>query len=449
MTTVRDVQNQYIADFRTFTGNGAAGAPRWLRERRAQAIKRFAELGFPNSRDEAWRFTNVAPLVRDRFRRVDPGGEGAFTAVQIERYTLGPVGRNRLVFLDGRYRDDLSSLEGLPAGVEAGSLAGVLAQGGGSIEEHLGTYTGTTRNPFTTLGMAFLTDGALVRVPAGVDLVEPLLVLYITSPQANKRVCHPRNLVLVGAGASATVVEQYVALGDAVYWTNAVTEAALDEGGRLDMYRVQQEADQAFHTATTQSYQHRNSSYSLSTFVLGGAMTRHDINAELDGPGAECTLYGLCQLRGRQHADHHTTIVHGQPHCNSWEYFNGIYDDRARGVFTGRIVVRPGAQRTDSKQTNNSLLLSEHARSDSQPQLEIYADDVKCTHGATLGPIDERALFYLRSRGLSAEEARNLLTYGFGAEILGKVKLVELRDHLDQLIKTRLSQGATWQAAPA
>ena len=226
-------------------------------------------------------------------------------------------------------------------------------------------------------------------------------------------------------------------------WTNVVTEVVLSEKARFETYRIQYESERAYHTATTQTYLQRDSSFYLNTIVLGSALCRHDINAVLDGPGAECTLYGLSQIRGQQHVDHHTTIDHAQPQCNSWEFFNGIYDDQARGVFTGRIIVRPGAQQTDSKQTSNSLLLSERARADSQPQLEIYANDVKCTHGATLGPIDERSLFYLRSRGLTAEEARNVLTYGFGAEILSKIKLDEVRGRLDALIKGRLEEGST------
>jgi Fe-S cluster assembly protein SufD len=229
---------------------------------------------------------------------------------------------------------------------------------------------------------------------------------------------------------------------DGTYWTNAVTEAVVQENARLHLYRVQREGAQASHTATTQSHQRRDSNFALTTIEIGGALSRHDINAVLAGQGAECSLYGLTQIQGKQHVDHHTTIEHARPHCNSWEFFNGIYDDKSRGVFTGRILVHPGAQQTDSKQTNNNLLLSKGARADSQPQLEIYADDVKCTHGATLGPIDEKALFYLQTRGIEAEVARNLLTYGFGVEILNKIEIAELRELLDELVHARLDEGA-------
>ncbi|MDH4351978.1 MAG: SufD family Fe-S cluster assembly protein, partial [Gemmatimonadota bacterium] len=210
----------------------------------------------------------------------------------------------------------------------------------------------------------------------------------------------------------------------------------------VDAYRIQRERTDASHTATTWSRQGRSSVFSAVNFAFGGHLCRHDIHAVLDGEGAECTVNGLSVLRGNQLMDHHTTIDHAKPHCNSWELFNGVYDERARGVFTGRIIVRPGAQKTDSKQTSNSLLLSEDARSDSQPQLEIYADDVKCTHGATLGPIDEKSLFYLQSRGIGGQAARNLLTYGFGAEILNSVSLEPLRAHLDDVVHARLENRA-------
>ncbi len=440
--------DRYVADYKRFSDNGAAGAPGWLTKRRADAIARFATLGFPSSRDEAWRFTNVAPLVGQAFAPVRVSTT-ELSSGDLESLAFGPVGGNRLVFVNGRHRADLSMLDGLPSGVVARSLAETTAQGSGEIEEHLGKYTDASENPFTVLSTAFLSDGAFVYVPQSVEMDNPLLVVHITTSDADKCVSHPRNLFVVGPGAAAVVVEQYLSIGEPSAWTNAVTEVVLEENARLDAYRIQYESERAYHTATTQAYQQRDSNFSLTTVVLGSALSRHDINVVLDGPGAECTLYGLSQLRGTQHVDHHTAIDHAQPHCNSWEFFNGIYDDRSRGVFTGRIIVRPGAQRTDSKQTSNSLLLSEQARADSQPQLEIYANDVKCTHGATLGPIDERSLFYLQSRGLTAEEARNVLTYGFGAEILGKIKQDDVRERLDALIRTRLEEGSTWRLAEA
>jgi Fe-S cluster assembly protein SufD len=240
-------------------------------------------------------------------------------------------------------------------------------------------------------------------------------------------------------GARATVVERYVALNDGLYWTNAVSELVVGEGARVEYYRLQRESRQAYHVATTHTIQSRDSVLRLHPITLGAGLARHDIYTALAGSGADLVLNGFYLLRGTQHADHHTVIDHVQPHCTSHEFFNGILGEQAHGVFTGRIIVRPGAQRTDSKQTNNNLLLSAAARADSQPQLEIYADDVKCTHGSTMGPLDEMALYYLQSRGLSPELAAGMLTYGFAAEILGRMEHTDLRHELDHVIRVRLA----------
>ena len=252
---------------------------------------------------------------------------------------------------------------------------------------------------------------------------------------------HPRNLVVLERGARASIVETFAAVGQDVYWTNAVTEVVVGDGARLDFHRVQRESVRAYHIAATQTHQGRDSTVNLHAVAFGGALARHDIGSVLAGPGGTLILNGLYLLSDAQHADHHTTIDHAADHCQSHEYFNGVLDGRSRGVFTGRIVVRPGAQKTDSKQTNNNLLLSSEAHADSQPQLEIYADDVKCTHGSTVGPLDPRALFYLRSRGVSESEARRLLTYGFGAEVLGRMEVAPLREQLDRIVRERLAQS--------
>src|SRR5438552_14177399 len=234
-------------------------------------------------------------------------------------------------------------------------------------------------------------------------------------------------------------MESYASIADGLQWTNAVTETVVGEGARVELYRVQREGRNAYHIATTQSRQERASYLGLHVVTLGGSRARHDLTSVLDGTGAELILSGLYVLGGSQHADHHTVIDHARPHCASHEFFNGVLAERAHGVFNGRIIVRPGAQRTDSKQTNNNLLLSTEARADSQPQLEIYADDVKCTHGSTVGPIDQMQLYYLRSRGLSPDAARSILTYGFAAEIRDPTRHAELRYRLDHLVRARLS----------
>lgn len=434
-----DAEAGLLADYQAFSQNGASRAPQWLRDIRAAAIEQFKAKGFPTSKDERWRFTSLKRLREARFSLADVSG-GAVEPTAIEPFVLATGVAQCLVFVNGRFAPQLSSLGDFPSGVEAGNLAREdLPE---AVKNHLARYALPKDNPFTALGTAFLDDGAYLHVASDTVLDDPVQLLFLATPTGEPQLRHPRVLVVLERGASATVVEKYIGLSEGEYWTNAVTEAVLGEHARLTAYRVQREAEGAHHTATTQSYLEAGSDYSLTTVELGAALSRHDINAVLDGQGAECRLYGLTQLQGRQHVDHHTTIDHAKPNCNSWELFNGIYDEQSRGVFTGRIVVRPGAQQTDSKQTNNNLLLSGMARADSQPQLEIYADDVKCTHGATLGPIDDAALFYFQSRGIEAEAARNLITYGFGVEILNQVGIKELRESLDAVVHERLDRGA-------
>ena len=434
------VTDRYVADFKAFAGNGAASAPSWLKQIREGAIARFAELGFPTTKQEEWRFTSVAPIVDTPFSH--PASRIPHPVLsQIESFLIGTG--PRLVLIDGRYAPELSSAAGQAGGVRVESIASAVARGPGSdlAREHLARHAPWHDSAFAALNTAFLADGAFVHVPAGVKLEQPLEVLFLSSGRAGAdgpTVSHPRSLFVIERGAEAAVVETYAGLGDAVYWSNAVSEIVVGQGARAELYRVQREGPQGLQVATTHSRQERDSFLGVHVVTLGAALARHDITAVLAGAGAELVLNGLYLLSAAQHADHHTVIDHAQPHCTSHEYFNGVLAERAHGVFNGRIIVRPGAQRTDSKQTNNNLLLSAEARADSQPQLEIYADDVKCTHGSTVGPIDPTQLYYLRSRGLSPEAARGILTYGFGAEILDRMRRPAVRERLDRLVRDRL-----------
>jgi Fe-S cluster assembly protein SufD len=444
MTEVADRTERYVADFEAFARNGASGAPEWLRELRRGAIARFAELGFPTTKQEEWRFTSVAPITEQRFI-LAPAPRSPFPAPSdVERLCVGAG--PRVVFVDGRHAPSLSTPAALAGGARAASLATALRADAGSelARAHLARHARWRESAFAALNTAFLADGAFVHVPANTTLESPLEVVFLSTGRAGSDgpiVSHPRSLIVVERGARAAVVETYAALSDGVYWSNAVTEVVVGEGASAELYRVQQEGPNSFQVGTTHSRQERDSYLALHVVTLGAALARHDINAVLDGPGAELILNGLYLLGGAQHADHHTVIDHAQPHCASHEFFNGVLAERAHGVFNGRIIVRPGAQRTDSKQTNNNLLLSTEARADSQPQLEIYADDVKCTHGSTVGPIDQTQLYYLRSRGLSPEAARSILTYGFGAEILDRMRHPGVRERLDRLVRARLGEA--------
>jgi len=437
MTQALDARERYLADLRRWSGNGAARAPQWLKDLRQAGLERFAAVGFPTTREEAWRFTDVAPIVGTAF--APPQASAAPISSEAVEAILGGPSALRMVFVDGAFSPALSSVSGPPAGLKLGSLGDALKNGGGVLAEHVGRYARIDHNPFTALNTAFLQDGALVHVASDVSVERPVYLLFLTSAAGQGGLTHPRSLIILERGATASVVETYATLGGGRHLTNAVTELVLGDGARAQYLRVQRESDAAFHMATSQSYQGKDSRLLSCSVALGSALSRHDVNAVLDGTGAELLLNGLSVLAGRQHVDHHTTIEHARPHCESHELFNGIFADHARGVFTGRIIVRPGAQQTDSKQTNNNVLLSEAARADSQPQLEIYADDVKCTHGATIGPLDPNVLFYLETRGVGAEAARQLLTYGFAADVVSRLEVPELRERLDRLVGARLA----------
>ena len=411
--------------------------PAWLKDLREGANARFDALGFPTTKQEAWRFTSVARIAEKPFELAHPASRIP-TLDEIDPFLLGDG--PRLVFVNGFLVRPLST----PSfnGFRLDGLAQALVDSPDVVREHLGKYAAFAERPFAALNTAFVQDGAYVHVPARVIVDEPIQILFLTTPGDQARqVTHPRNLVVVDREARATFVETYASLGTTgAYWTNAVTEVVAADGARVDCYRIQRESERAYHVAATDVHQGRDTRVHVHAVSFGAALARHDLRGTLAGPGGYLILNGLYVLNGEQHADHHTAIDHAAPHCESHEYFNGVLDDHARGVFNGRIIVRPGAQKTDSKQTNNNILLSANAHADSQPQLEIYADDVKCTHGSTVGPLDPKALFYLCSRGIGEVEARRLMTYGFAAEILNRMDIAPLREQLDQIVRNRLAE---------
>lgn len=439
---VMEEKNVYLDDFARFEKEpGAAGRPALLRTRKA-AIARFAERGFPTLDEEEWRFTNVAPLVQVPFRRArkEDLGRDAFAA--LARLVAAESARNCLVFVNGEF-SDLSRTAGLPAGVVAVSLAAALARQPDHVEPHLARLARYDENPFTALNTAFLKDGAFVHVPRGVAVAEPIHLVFVSTANGEPAVAYPRNLVVAGAGSRVTLVESYVGRDGDVYFTNAVTEVVVEQDAVVDHYKLQREGRDAFHVATMQIQQERGSNFSSHAVTLGGAITRNDVNAYLGAENCEATLNGLYLGTGRQLIDNHTRIDHARPHCASHELYKGILDGHARGVFNGKIFVHQDAQKTDAKQTNKTLLLSGDAVIDTKPQLEIYADDVKCTHGATIGQLDANALFYLRSRGLALEAARSLLTYAFANDVIERVRVEPVRARLeeDMLARQRLPAG--------
>jgi Fe-S cluster assembly protein SufD len=430
MTTLMDEKDIYLSAFDTFAKE-YAGDPPYLLKLRQDAIERFAALGFPTLEDEDWRFTPLGALTRVRFPL---GQRKDFTHVSVCDMTESVRRGSRLLFADGQEPQFSHDGPPLADGVIVGSLAQALSQHPELVESSLARYADFEERPFTALNTAFLHDGAFIYIPPGKVIAEPIGLDFLVSGLGSPAVWHRRVLVVAGRNSQATILEHYSGMPRASYFTNTVTEIVLDEGAIIDHYKVQQEGDGAFHVATTQVQMGRSSNFSSHNLTFGGKLTRNDINTYLGGEGGECTLNGLSLGGGEQLIDNHTRIDHAKPHCASHELYKGILDGKARGVFAGRIYVHQDAQKTDAKQTNQTLLLSDDAVIDTKPQLEIFADDVKCTHGATVGQLDAESLFYLRTRGIGKDEARALLTFAFANDIIGRIKIDGLRDELERLL---------------
>jgi Fe-S cluster assembly protein SufD len=434
MTTLMAEKNLYLDQFAQFE-KAQRDLP-WLRRIRNAAIARFGELGLPTTRNEDWRFTNLAPLTRIPLQLAKGGVPSA--QFSLDAHTLPNC--HRLVFVNGRYERSLSATDGLPQGVVVTNLAqrGLYPE---IVETTLARHARFEDNALTALNTAFLADGAIVYIGRNVVVDRPIQLVFLSSSGNEPFVSHPRTLVVAEANSQATIVEQYAGLEDGIYFTNAVSELVLGENAIVDHYKLQEESREAFHIANTQVVQAKSSSFTSHYIALGGNLVRNEMRALLDAEGCEATINGLYMASGKQHIDNFTVIDHAKPHCASHELYKGILDDQAHGVFNGKIFVRQDAQKTDAKQTNQVLLLSEDAVINTKPQLEIFADDVKCTHGATVGQLDADAIFYLRSRGIDLNSARKLLTYAFANDIISRIKIDALRERLEHALTTRPKTG--------
>ena len=432
-------KQSYLADLAVLSTT-SGGDPRWLRKLRANAEARFAEMRFPTTHDEDWKYTSVASILRVPFRSL-PRPLQAPRARDLQALVPFSLGGPCLVFVNGVYSPDLSvGLEGVKSDATVTSLA--LALDSSVVEGHLGRHAGPERNAFVSLNTAFLRDGALVHVPRGKVAGDPIHIVFLAAPEDELSAYHPRILIVADEGARATILESHVSLPGARHFTNTVTELMVGDGAAVRHCRVQCESEEAFHVATMQVRLGRASSFSSFSLSTGGALARDDLSVALAGEGAECALDGLYLAGGTQHVDNHTAIDHAAPHGTSRQLYKGVLEGRARAVFNGKVIVRPGAQKTDAQQTNRNLLLSNEATVDTKPQLEIFADDVKCTHGAAIGQLDEDAVFYLKSRGVGEEQARAILTQGFAIEVIGRAAAAPVRAPLEELVLAKLRKGS-------
>ena len=425
-------EGSYLEAWRELHSAQPASGVDWLDRLRNTAMERFSELGFPSVKDEEWKYTNVAPVARMNLQS-NPGA-----ALDGADFAVPEASESQLVFVNGKLQRDQSSVAAVAGDVTAVDLIEACGSERGSlVQEHLSRTADYVSSGFTALNTGFISDGIFIHIPQNATVSQPIHLLFISdSAQA---FVSPRVLVVAEENSSATIIESYLGASGTEYFTNAVVEVVIKDGAKLEHYKVQREGADAFHVATTVADLGRNTSYNTTTINLGGKLSRHDVRVIMDHEGAECWVDGLYLVSDNQHTDTHSVIDHRKPHCTSHQLYKGILDGKSRAVFNGKIFVRHDAQKTDAMQTNKNLLLSNEARVDTKPQLEILADDVKCAHGAAVGQIDEDELFYLETRGIHPDLGRNLLTYGFAEEVINKIKVESIKQQLDEAVLNRLN----------
>ena len=424
--------------FETVAGTVRPDVPEPILALRRKALERLRTIGLPTTRQEAWKYTNLAPVAKERYRL---DAEHRLTRDDIKPFLICDVASAEIVLVNGRYDEELSTCRSLPSSVVVAPLREVWndpelqvalgATGSADEEDH----------PFASVNTAMLDEGVFLRIPDGTVIDKPIALLFVSSGADGERiVSSPRIVVVAGESSQVKVLETFINVGSSRVLTNPYTQIISRANSSVDHYRVQQEGLEAFHFGLIRAHQDRDSHVRSHVITTGAGMSRTDVSAVLDGPGADCTMNGLYLLNEDQHADHQTLIDHAKPHCTSRELYKGILDDRSRGVFEGKVIVRPDAQKTNASQTNNNLILSHEAIANTTPQLEIYADDVKCAHGSTIGRLDEEAMFYLRSRGIGREDAIEILTWGFASEVIHGIRVGPVLKRLEAAILSRLAK---------
>ncbi len=437
MTTIPFTEELQVAPV------GVSEVPDWLADRRRIARARLATYGFPTQKNDEWRYTNVTPILEANFPVASAHTEHGVRAEHLAPLRYSPDWP-LMVFVNGTFSPHLSELQSLPEGVSVMDFATALRKEPEFVQQNLGALASIAAqtNAFTALNTALSGDGVVIHVQKEMEAELPIHLLFVTDQAGASQAVHPRILVVAERNSKLSIVESWVGLADVPYFTNVVTELLVGDGATVQHIKDQRESRSAYHIGTIDAQQGRDSHFISFSFAVGGAMSRTNVHTVLDGPGCGATLNGLYMADGKQHVDHQTRIEHAQPDCFSREIYKGILDDEAHAVFNGQVYVRPIAQRTDGKQENNNLLLSERAHVDTKPQLEIFADDVRCTHGATVGQLDETALFYMKSRGLSPELTRQLLTYAFAADVLETIEIEEVKDRLEDATLARFTEDS-------
>ena len=440
VTEIANENSAYRSALRELTK--VSGEPSWLRALRGRSFDQFEGVGFPGVEQEEWKYTNVAPIMRTKFTPVvNSNGTALSKRNGLAPFIYEETRDSAFVFVNGIFREDLSSCKGL-SGVVALDLNDALqiSEYETVIRESLERNADSDNNGFELLNIALFAGGLFISIPRGLNLRTPIQLQFVSEPvkAGAPAAVFPRVLIVGKKNSAATIIESYRATAEGIYLTNAIVDLVLDEGARVQHYKVQRESAGASHIAKTRANLGRNAGYDTTTINFGAALSRHDIKVTMDHEGASCSVDGLYMVDGSQHTDTHSVIDHRQPHCTSRQLYKGILDGKSRAVFNGKVFVRHGAQQTDAQQTNKNLLLSSEAQIDTKPQLEIYADDVKCTHGAAVGQLDDDELFYLESRGINPSLAKNMLTYGFAEEVIERIKIDSIKRELDEAVLNRL-----------
>lgn len=435
MSQISDIKNQYISHFNVFEEhlNGESKLP--IHNLRKEAIETFGTLQFPTLKDEEWKYTNISSLIKNSFSPI-------FSNIkveknEIEKYRFENLNEYMMVFVNGIYNEELSGGKDLPKGVIAQSLKKAAIENNKYLNEHLAQYVKSGFNIFSALNTAFIKDGAFVYIPENVVVETPIHILFISSGKNEKVLSQPRNLFIAGKNSQATIVEHYAGFDESEYFTNTVTEVVTEENSFLDHIKYQEESLNAFHIAVMEVNQKRYSNFTSHAVTFGGKISRNDFNARFADENSESTLNGLFLIDGEQLFDTHTIIDHAKPHCNSHEHYKGILKGKSRGVFNGKIYVRKDAQKTNAFQENNNLILSDEALMNAKPQLEIFADDVKCSHGATVGQLNEDSMFYLKARGIGEDAAKALLIYAFASDVIKSIKVNPIRKYVEHILQER------------
>jgi Fe-S cluster assembly protein SufD len=437
MNKVLDFKDMMVSNFETFEKSLNGEKSSDLHKVRKDAISKFGALNIPNQKDEEWKYTNISALLKHNFSPTPVKPNVSYET--ISKFLFDKMEHSLIVFINGIYSPELSKLIDIPEGVEIGSISNAIKKNNPIVKKHLGNYAKNENYFFTTLNTAFIKDGAFIYIPDGKIVEDPIHIIFFTKSENEKIITEPRNLFVAGKNSQVTFIEHYVSDEESIYFTNSVTEIIADENAIVDHTKLQEESKKSFHISRMEVDQERSSNFSSHLISQGAEISRNDFNARFNDEDGECMLNGLFMIEDEQLFDAHTMIDHAKPHCNSYEHYKGILQDKSKGVFNGKVIVRPDAQKTNAFQENNTILLSNDAGINTKPQLEIFADDVKCSHGATIGKLNEDAKFYLNSRGIGEESATAILIHAFASDVITTIKIPALRDYLEEIISKRFN----------